>query len=104
MLRWVDGNYQTRTNHAFVDIPKECLQRLKKTEKYRTIGLSYGDKKKVHGDAHSTCTKQVLNKQANRYTNKLSLQTFYWLTKKLNQPQGPFEYKSKGLFFPSIGC
>ena len=46
MLRWVDGNYQTRTNHAFVDIPKECLQRLKKTEKYRTIGLSYGDKKK----------------------------------------------------------
>jgi len=60
--------------------------------------------KKVHGDAHSTCTKQVLNKQANRYTNKLSLQTFYWLTKKLNQPQahkGPLNIKANVYFSPA---
>jgi len=65
-------NYQTITNHAFVDIHKEWLQRLKKNKKYRTGGLSYGDKKKVHGDAHSMCTKQVY------LTNKLTdTQTSY---------------------------
>jgi hypothetical protein len=52
-------------------------------------------------DAHSMCTKQVLNKQANRHTNKISLQTFYWLEKKLNQSQGPFEYKTKVYFSPA---
>lgn len=90
-------NCQTRTNHAFTDAPEECLQRLKKTKNTEQLkkAQSYPmeTKKKVHGDAHSMCTKQGKSKP------------FYWLVKKLNQPQGSFEYrKQRSIFSPAWGA